>query len=284
MLITTRLSFLQQIQKSATNGYHFYVTGTVQPESLVRLMDKFQKLYQINMTRQQAYRERQKGFASAKFFCYADETDPAGVKIFWVLLLTEGIHPAKESENIKDLKLKKERFVYSDYQLIQKPRADGKQKFTFSVNPQSLEYYTQKIRKTVRNKNRYEIKKLIEHINKMPGFSGIRVQRKKLNKIYKGELGRVFENKTNIELPQMTNFYHRHVKVDWIKNIQFFVKQLQENNRTIKQQLKIYRNNKNKRSVKKIETEQSIKVVHTPKPNNLFIRLIKNNQVINKER
>lgn len=178
MLITTRLSFLQQVQKAAGNGYRYYTSGTVEIEKLPSLVKKFQNNYSTNLTRQQAYRQRQKGQASAKFYSYADETDMNGTKVCWVLLFTEGKTTATTNENLKKLTIKKERFEYSDYQLIQKPRADGKQLFTFQLKTESFNYYQERIRKTARNKNISELNKLITHINKMPGFSALRVQRK----------------------------------------------------------------------------------------------------------
>lgn len=243
MLITTRLSFLQQIQKAAISGYHFYTSGTIEIEKLPSLIRKFQTQYQTNQTRQQAYRKRQQGQASAKFYCYADETDLNGTKIFWVLLFTEGTTPAQQTEILKDLRIKKQRFEYSDYQLIQKPRTDGKQKFTFQLKTDSFNYYQEQIRKRTRNKNYHELNKLIIHLNKMPGFSAIRTQKKKLNAIHKGETKKHLKSEDQDKVQKMTNFYHRQQKLDHIKRLNVFIKQMTENNRTVKQQLRQYRQN-----------------------------------------
>lgn len=247
MLITTRLSFLQQIQKAAISGYFFYTTGSIEIEKLPNLIKKFEKLYQINQTRQQAYTKRLKGLSSAKFYCYADEAPNKETNVFWVLLFTAGKTEAQHNENLKDLRLKKQRFEYSDYQLIQKPRLDGKQKFTFHLKTDSLEYYQQQIRKVVRNKNFSQLNNLIQHINLMPGFAGVRSQKKKLQSILKGEIKKYLSPQDQIKVPKMTNFYHRQQKLQHIKRLNQFIKQMLENDRTVKQQLAQYRNNTKKR-------------------------------------
>lgn len=247
MLITTRLSFLQQIQKAAISGYFYYTTGSIEIEKLPNLIKKFERLYQINQTRQQAYSKRLKGLSSAKFYCYADEVPNKETNVFWALLFTQGKTAARENELLKDLRIKKERFEYSDYQLVQKPRSDGKQKFTFRLKTDSLEYYHQQIRKVVRNKNLSQLNNLIQHINLMPGFAGVRSQKKKLQSILKGELKKHLNPQDQIKVQKMTNFYHRQQKLQHIKRLNLFITQMLENDRTIKQQLAQYRNNAKRR-------------------------------------
>lgn len=249
MLITTRLSFLQQVQKAAISGYYRYTTGSTEIEKLPNLIKKFEKLYQINQTRQQAYTKRLKGLSSAKFYCYADETPNKETNVFWVLLFTQGKTSASENEQLRDLRIKKERFEYSDYQLIQKPRTDGKQKFTFQIKTDSLNYYQDKIRNLVRNKRFSELNHLIQHINLMPGFSGVRNQKKKLQSILKGEIKKHLSSQDQIRVPKMTNFYHRQQPLQSIKRLIVFIKQMNDNDRSVKQQLRQYRENQNKRGV-----------------------------------
>jgi len=257
MLITTRLGFLQQMQKAAISGYHFYTVGCLDITKLPSLIKKFEKRYIINQSRQQAYRQRQKGQASAKFYCYADETDPLGQKIFWVLLFTKGKTTAHQEEQLQNLTLKKTRFVYSDYQLIQKPRKDGKQTFTFQLKTESLAYYQNRLRKSIRNQNVFEINKLMQHLNVMPGFSALRKQKTQLKKLIKGEMNRHLSKEQHPNIIKMTNFYHRQQKQESVVRLKVFMQQMLQNERTIKQQLKTYRNNKQKRGTKRSKSQES---------------------------
>ena len=245
MLITTRLSFLQSIQKSAMAGYYFYTTGTVSIEKLPNLIKKLSHKYRVNQTRQQAYRMRNRGEATAKLFCYADDED--GEKAFFVLMFTKGKTPATEQENLKDLRLRKERFEYSDYQLVKKPSETGKQKFTFQLSPEASVYYQERIRQVVRRRNTSEINSLITHLNTMPGFSGIRIQKKKLRSILHGELKRALSPEQRQKIIKMTNFYHRQQKRDTVKRLAVFIKEMKKHQRIILQQLKRYRENRNRR-------------------------------------
>lgn len=255
MLMTTRLSFLQQVQKSAISGYFYHTSIILDIEKLPSLIKKFSAKYQINQTRQQAYRKRQKGEASAKFFCYADETNMMGTKVFCVLMFTQGQTSADKDEQLKDLRIKKQRFQYSDYQLIQKPRPDGKQRFTFQIAHESFSYYQDKLRKSIRNKNVYEINKQITHLSLMPGFATIRKQKKSLNSLIKGELNKNLKPIEKDKVNKMTNFYHRQQKADHVIRLAFFIQQMQTRDLTVKAQLKIYRDNKSKRATKKTEID-----------------------------
>ena len=89
---------------------------------------------------------------------------------------------------------------------------------------------------------------MIVHFNKMLGFAGIRVQRKKLKSILKGELRKALSPTQQKEIKKMTNFYHRQLKVGRVKRLGVFIQQMTTHQRSIKQQLKQYRDNLERRA------------------------------------
>lgn len=242
MLLLTRLSFMQQIQKAATNGYIYFTTANCPAEKLPVLVKKFEKAYQINQTRQQVYRKKQKGNASAKFFIYAHPDDKTA--FFWVLMVTRGEHLAHKIEKLQNLTERKTRLQYGDYQLIQKPSATGKPSFTWSLTTDAYHYYSSLIRKTLRSQNSGAANDLLKHLSVMPGFSGIRKQRKDLQKIWQAEAKRHFHNK---ERCKIQNNYTRQQKVEQVIYLEGFVKKMLENDLTVTQQIKTHRENLRKR-------------------------------------
>jgi uncharacterized protein YukE len=242
MLLLTRLSFMQQIQKSATSGYVHYTTGTCPAIKLAGLVKKFEKSYEVNQTRQQVYRKKLKGEASAKFFIYAHPTDKTA--FFWVLMVTQGQHLAHAVEDLQDLRERKKRLQYGDYQLIQKPSSAGKPSFTWSLTADAYQYYASLIRTTLRSRHSGAAQDLLKHLSVMPGFSGIRKQRKNLQKIWQGEAKRHFKGMVDRKIQ---NAYTRQQKVEQVIYLESFVKKMLEHDLTVTQQIKTHRENLRKR-------------------------------------
>lgn len=242
MLLLTRLSFMQQIQKAATSGYVYYITGTCTAIKLPGLVKKFEKYYQINQTRQQVYRKKQKGDASAKFFIYAHTTDKTA--FFWVLMVTQGQHLSHEIEKLQNLTERKTRLIYGDYQLIQKPSSKGKPSFTWSLTTDAFHYYSSLIRNTLRSHNSGAANDLLKHLSLMPGFVGIRQQRKDLQKIWQCEAKRHFKTLGDRKIQ---NNYTRQQKVEQVIYLEGFIKKMLENDLTVTQQIKTHRENLRKR-------------------------------------
>ena len=243
MLILTRQSFLQNIQKAAIAGHFFWISGDVPVEKLPNFIDKMEKAYQPNKTRQAAYYDRKNGKASAKLFVYASPENERAFR--YVLMLTEGEHLAHKLEKLKNLKNRAERVVYGDFHLVMKPnQKNGKPLFTWALKPDGLNRSKEDIRKTVRSRNQGAIEHLIKHLGLMPGFSGVRLQKKELQSVLNGELKR---NKIALKSTKITNLYLRQVKTEKVAYIASFCEKLANSDNTVLQQLKAHRDNARKR-------------------------------------
>ncbi|MBE0471862.1 MAG: hypothetical protein IBX55_20425 [Methyloprofundus sp.] len=250
MLLLTRLSFMQQIQKAASSGYVYYTTGTCPAIKLPGLVKKFEKAYQVNETRQQVYRKKRKGDASAKFFVYAHPTDKT--VFFWVLMVTQGQHLAHALEYLHDLRARKSRLIYGDYQLIQKPSSLGRPSFTWSLTTDAYHYYASLIRITLRSHHSGAAQDLLKHLSVMPGFSGVRQQRKDLQKVWQGEAKRHYKS---LEDRKIQNAYTRQQKVEQVIYLDGFVNKMLENDLTVTQQIKKHRENLRKRTPSSISKD-----------------------------
>lgn len=248
MVIIRRISFLQSIQKAATNGYWYYETGVVSVYKLADFIEKFEHKYLVNQSPQQCWRNKKRGNANAKLFIYPNEEDANGVTFFWVMMLTPGHHIAYDTEQLKDLRKRSERLTFGSYELVQKPKHNGKESFTFRLTKHAYDYYINALRRAVRSKQVSKINHVKKQIEMLSGFAGVRVQRKQMITHYRAELKRNFNSQQIKELSPFNNFYSRQMKVEWVKNVAYFAQRMMDSNLTAKQQLKVYFDNRSRRT------------------------------------
>lgn len=229
---------MQLIQKAALAGYKNYTSGLIEPKKLPDLLKKLKKKYSTNLTRQQAYRRKLQGLGNAKLFAHSSFEDTS--KFYWVLLVTDGKHPAHTEENLNDLLERKSRLRYDLFELTQQPSNTGKPSFTWRLTKTAFNGYQELIRNEIRLRSITRCEHLAEDLGNMPGFSGIREQRKKFIKVWKGEARRYFKPAEEINIK---NFFARMKKAQEIVYVQKFVSELERHDRKIYEQLRIYNKN-----------------------------------------
>lgn len=239
MLITTRTAFLQQIQKSATNGYIFYTSGEIQASKLPKLTKKFADEYDTNLNRQKAYRRKKKGLGNAKFYVFASSVDNPTC-FFWVLMITKGKHPAHQQEQLISLLERKSRLKYLNFELVKQPSTTGRTSFTWRLDKEAFFFLKEAVEKAVRSKNLNKVRQTAQSLNYLPGFAGIRAQRFKLIGVLKSEARRNFKKALEVEIP---NFFTRQVKVYSVIYLDAFIRKLEASDRTILEQLHIHHKN-----------------------------------------
>lgn len=247
MLITRRISFLQSIQKAASNGYFYYTAGRVSVEKFPAFFKKINEAYQPNQPRHYNYRKKQKGEARVKFFCYPDEYDPSGLNIFFVIMVTGGTHIVHELEPLQDLRVRKSRLRFSDYVLVQKP-GSLTHRFTFKLSEEAYSFYLAKLRQAVRSKSKSNIAQIVKKISNLSGFSGVRQQKKQLRKHYQGELKKSFGLTVSHEWPDILNLYARQFKVDCVKNVNLFCQKVVATQQSAIQLIAHYHKNQTRRN------------------------------------
>ncbi len=129
MFFSNTTQFTQRIGQHVARGFHFWTSGHAQGlASFKNLERKFADEYFTEMTHgQRSWRQARK--AGNAHLLGVQEKDE---RVFWILLLSDGEHPAKEVIIEKGIKRMREklhnanehRIQYRDYELIHATRAN----------------------------------------------------------------------------------------------------------------------------------------------------------------
>lgn len=249
MLIMTRLGFLQQIQRLAVNGYFAYRLFVVKGDKLPSLVKRLQRAYALNPSSQQACRAKLVGKASAHLLIYPNIDDYQSQDFMCVLMVSEGVHPAYASEILSDLRLRRERLCVFGYELVQKPNARDKLSFTFRLSAEYFNALQSELIQAVRHKDAVHMADVVNQINYLTPFNGVKQQKRRLRALLIAEYERRFRWELPDELAIRLNF-SRAVKVESVKNLASFVKKMFANQYSALKMLQIHKRNAKRRADK----------------------------------
>lgn len=199
LVLANQAVAMQRIADYVRSGHVFWTSGEVTIAKAKALVQKFDHLYGIGRTRNQRATDRSHGVAGATLILYcphtSDESPPTD-KIRWVLLVSAGDNPAYAVEKLQDARDRVTRLRWGDYELLQIARP-GQLKPAWSWRLRQTVYddWRHRIIQVVRQKNRFECAHLQAALLRLPGFSGVRVQGKKLLHLFRMEWGRSFGEK-----------------------------------------------------------------------------------------
>ena len=103
---------MQRIQNCVSLKYYLYTRGQCPPEKILNLVDKFDNLYNINLTKDQRYYRNKKGQSVCRLFIYQHHKENYFI---WWLLVTEGTGIIHDREHLKDTRRKHERLKWNLY-------------------------------------------------------------------------------------------------------------------------------------------------------------------------
>lgn len=129
----------QQAIARMIHAYPLWTSGVIEIEKWPRLVDKFSRLYEVDISPAARQWRKKRGQCSAHLIGACLPTDAAGREwVRWVLLVTEnGDGPVKELEKLKDAR--RDRIVWGDYVLmyLTRPREwGGGSRWTWCMVPQ----------------------------------------------------------------------------------------------------------------------------------------------------
>lgn len=168
-IATTQAAALSRVIDSVTKGYHRYTRGTIQPEKLERLANKFHARHHIGATPSQRQTRKKKGLANAVLVVYRpSEAAPA----HWLLLFTDG--ELGSPEGLRSIK-SKPRIHWLNYELVRYPYR-GRTSWTWKRSQaQQAELYEQ-LRDACQRHHWKKIDRLLTHTAAQPGFRGVKQQ------------------------------------------------------------------------------------------------------------
>ena len=217
-LIVPKRILMQRIQDFTRYGYHYYTIGYVPYERAARLVNKFDRYYRISADKNERHRARLRGEGSAYLLLYiAPDQD----RLMFILMVTDGDHPAHKLENLKDAREPHARITITGYELVRQTRAGSDRPvITWRMTKSNYENWRERIRKTVRSRGEKSVQEMITTLVHSPGFSGIRTQVKRLGQLFRAEWKRANRKPTRPPaLPRI--FYVQRLANDGMHLSQF---------------------------------------------------------------
>jgi len=219
---------MQRIQQAASRGYSLFTFGTVPYKKAQAFADKIATNYKVDLNEnQRGYRRRLKR-ANAFLFLYPKkDTD----LFHWWILATEGTGAIHDKERLFSIFDKQNRLTWdNDYELVVMPKENSKHTMTWRMTRKCYQSWNDRIRKSIRQKYTDDkARQAAWSLGRAPGFSGIRLQVKRLYTIFSSEWKRTRrETDTMPTLPKVG--YVRGLKSDTIP-ISTIVKRLEKGKR-----------------------------------------------------
>ncbi len=208
---------MQAMLTAVARGYHWHVSGQVPAEKAGALIDKFTERYEIGLPWWTIARRRKAGQANARFFLHPSHNAPV---FDWWLLLTDGEHPAREQERLKDARERRQRLVFqTQFEAVRRPAPGGQPRWTWRIAQEVYDEFAARIREAVRHRrDDRDLTAVILAYHRLPGFRGVRNQVSALRRLTLDEWRRVRGDKECALLPKAVQPFERfraYHTVEW---------------------------------------------------------------------
>ncbi|HZT04561.1 MAG TPA: hypothetical protein VFA39_20095 [Steroidobacteraceae bacterium] len=188
-VIQARAHLMQQINDHVRNGYRHWCTGTVPLSKAQAWAQKAEHLYDIGIDRNARARRKKAKLGSAYMYLYPLDRSLDNNRVGWVLLVTDGLHPAHLGEKLH--RAEDDPVELFGYQLVREPRA-GKEKpvWTWRMKRAAYDAWRERIIDVVRRGSDYDVRRMLLQLSAAPGFAAIRAQIKALHRLVNAEWAR----------------------------------------------------------------------------------------------
>ncbi len=174
------------ILRSIGRGYPLYTTGVVREDKWDRLVAKFRRLYEVDISPAARQHRKRRGRCAALLIGAGLPPDDRGEMIRWVLLVTEaGTGRVKDEETLCDAR--SERLTWGDYvcMYLTRPRQHGGgARWTWCLTPQAerdcANYLAELAQAAGRNGDPKRLRAYVDTLLRRPMHSGVRTQAAKM--------------------------------------------------------------------------------------------------------
>lgn len=166
---------MQQIQLLASRGYVSHFGGEVAAAKAQKLVARFSELYEVSASRGVRYRRRKAGHANASLVMHPVH---ATMNFQWIVLLTEGDHPARQEETLWPIDDRRHRVVFDHrFELIQLRAKGGGLRWTWRLTHAAFDDIAASIKTAMRHRgDERDILRIARSLYAFPGFRGVRQQ------------------------------------------------------------------------------------------------------------
>jgi hypothetical protein len=169
-----KTSFLQNVQDHVRVGYSDYCCGYVEAHAAAGLARRFALYYRTDLDRNRRARVKKTGQACAVMLMH--ELNREG-RLFWILLLSPGEHPARRLERLHSAHHPLHRISIDRFELVRMTRPGSDvPAWTWRLTGIFYDALRASVIDTVRRGKPRDIRVLIAGLFRMPGFRGVRIQ------------------------------------------------------------------------------------------------------------
>ncbi|MCW3678646.1 hypothetical protein [Burkholderia cenocepacia] len=207
---------MQRLIDWVSRGYCWYAEGTVKASRAYALCEKFDALYFTGAVRNQRFYRKQNGKGNAALLLADIEQNGT---LHWWLLVTDGVHPAHQSESLLDVRDRANRIRLTGYELLQltnDKRNGGKVRWTWRMIDETFDAWQARIRAVSRGRAPLEeMPSVIRELYRSPGFHGNRTQVSKLTRYLRYEWERAGRRSDELAIPSAIHYVKRLADEDF---------------------------------------------------------------------
>lgn len=177
-LVLDTLVAMQRHADAVRHGFRLFTSGTVPVTRALRLVRRFEALYEVNLHRNTRARRRQRGEGSALLFLYRlpdciESEDP--MQLGWTLLVSDGVSRARERELLLDAFDSRHPLTIGPYELVRMTRkGQGKPALTYRMTRPYYEAYREKVIRSARGDVHESAHALLKALYSEPGWASVR--------------------------------------------------------------------------------------------------------------
>jgi hypothetical protein len=161
VVIIHRLSLLQRAADLVRSGHYAHATGVVDAEKAMSWARKAERYYAVLLDRNRRARAKVRGEGSAYLLFH--ELEPG--RLLWVLLVTDGDHPAHRLEHLQHALEPTQRLELFGYELVRLTKEGiDRPVWTWRMSAQSYEALRMRVIDTVRRGDALAVRQLISSL------------------------------------------------------------------------------------------------------------------------
>lgn len=186
-IFKSKTALMQRVADWVRVGYNHWTMGTVQRKKAHDLVRKFNRNYFVMQNKNERFQAKKLGDGCASLLLWESES---GV-LTWILLVTNGEHPAHQLEKLRNAHEQNGRLVLTGYELVRHTRSgSSKPSWTWRMQISNYEAWRIRVIQTCRNGTDQKIRQIIHSLYHTPGFSQCRSQVGKLMVLFRAEWAR----------------------------------------------------------------------------------------------
>ena len=165
----------QRIADYVRTGHSRWTRGTVALNRARAMVQKFARLYAVDLDRNRRLRAKTRGEGNAVLLLA--EASTSDDSLLWYLLVTAGEHPAHHLERLHDASVRDGRVRFADYELVHvtKPSV-AHPVLTWRWTREAEDMWRERALAEARCGDELHVEQFLDALRRTPGFYGVRKQ------------------------------------------------------------------------------------------------------------